>query len=119
MPSIAPCSIEPALKADAERVNAPRRASAKQAGKYANPDLIYQNENLMPGQTYARDVDTLAYISQPLDLFGPAAPRVSPPPTQSVARAEAGLCPRADRHGTSRQHRCTGRHAGRRTRATS
>jgi cobalt-zinc-cadmium efflux system outer membrane protein len=37
---------------------------------FPNPEFQFQNENLRPGQTYGRDVDTLALINQPLDILG-------------------------------------------------
>jgi outer membrane protein TolC len=66
----------PSLKAEAERVNV-ATALRDQAGKYANPELFFQNENLRPGQAYARDVDTLAYVTQPLDVFGKRTARMA------------------------------------------
>ena len=76
----------PALKAEAERVNAAKGAR-DQAGEFGNPDLLFQNENLRPGQAYARDVDTLAYITQPLDLLGKRRSRMAAAGA-GVARAE-------------------------------
>jgi cobalt-zinc-cadmium efflux system outer membrane protein len=57
------------LKADIERVSAAEGAR-KQAGLFPNPEFQFQNENLRPGQTYGRDVDTLAMINQQLDVLG-------------------------------------------------
>lgn len=57
------------LKAQAEQVLA-ARGLRRQAALIANPEFQFQNENLRPGQTYSRDVDTLAMINQPLDLLG-------------------------------------------------
>lgn len=57
------------LKAEAERVNA-AQGLRRQAGLIPNPEFQFQNENLRPGQTYTRDVDTLAMINQPLDILG-------------------------------------------------
>jgi cobalt-zinc-cadmium efflux system outer membrane protein len=57
------------LKAEAERVTV-AEGLRKQAGLYPNPEFQFQNENLRPGQTYGRDVDTLALINQPLDVLG-------------------------------------------------
>ena len=48
-----------------------------QAGLIPNPEFQFQNENLRPGQTYARDVDTLALINQPLDILGKRKQRVA------------------------------------------
>jgi cobalt-zinc-cadmium efflux system outer membrane protein len=49
----------------------------KQAGLRPNPEFQFQNENLRPGQTYGRDVDTLAIINQPLDVLGKRKQRVA------------------------------------------
>src|SRR3954464_3622735 len=57
------------LKAEAERVST-AEGLKKQAGIRPNPEFQFQNENLRPGQTYGRDVDTLAMINQPLDVLG-------------------------------------------------
>ena len=57
------------LKADAEQVSV-AEGLRKQAGVIPNPEFQFQNENLRPGQTYTRDVDTLAMINQPLDILG-------------------------------------------------
>jgi cobalt-zinc-cadmium efflux system outer membrane protein len=59
----------PALKADAEQV-AVAQGRLRQAGTWPNPEFQFSNENLRPGQTYTRDVDTLAVVSQPLDVLG-------------------------------------------------
>jgi len=48
------------LKADAERIST-ARGLKQQAGLIPNPEFQFSNENLRPGQTYWRDVDTLAY----------------------------------------------------------
>lgn len=64
------------LKAEAERVSA-AEGLKRQAGLIANPEFQFQNENLRPGQTYTRDVDTLALINQPLDLLGKRRQRVA------------------------------------------
>lgn len=65
----------PALKAEAERVNA-ARARVRQAGVWPNPEFQFSNENLRRGQTYTRDVDTLAIVSQPLDILGKRGRRI-------------------------------------------
>src|SRR4051812_5963133 len=59
----------PSLKAEQERI-ASAEGLRKQAALRPNPEFQFQEENLRPGQTYGRDVDTVATISQPLDLFG-------------------------------------------------
>ncbi len=65
-----------ALKAEAERVTV-AEGVRKQAGLYPNPEFQFQNENLRPGMTYGRDVDTLATISQPLDILGKRKQRIA------------------------------------------
>ncbi len=64
------------LKAENERVLA-ARGLKRQASVRPNPEFLFQNENLRPGQTYTRDVDTVAYVTQPLDILGKRAPRIS------------------------------------------
>jgi len=64
------------LKAEAERVNA-AEGLRRQAQLRSNPDFQFQNENLRPGQTYTRDVDTLATINQPLDILGKRRERIA------------------------------------------
>lgn len=59
----------PSLQAEAERIGA-AEGRRKQSGLIANPEFQFQNENLRPGQSYTRDVDTLALINQPLDILG-------------------------------------------------
>jgi outer membrane protein, heavy metal efflux system len=73
----------PSLQAQAEQVTA-ADALLKQAGLFPNPEFQFQNENLRPGQTYSRDVDTLALINQPLDILGKRQRRVA------VAQAARG-----------------------------
>ena len=65
----------PALKAEAEKVAA-AEGQLRQAGVWPNPDFQFSNENLRPGETYTRDVDTLAVVSQPLDVLGKRGPRI-------------------------------------------
>jgi len=64
------------LKAQAEQVLA-AEGLKRQAGLIANPEFQFQNENLRPGQTYSRDVDTLAMINQPLDVLGKRRQRIT------------------------------------------
>ena len=64
------------LKADAERVAA-TRGLKQQAGLFPNPEFQFSNENLRPGQTYTQDVDTLAYVTQPLDILGKRKQRIA------------------------------------------
>ncbi len=49
----------------------------KQAKLLPNPEFQFQNENLQPGQTYTRDVDTLAMISESLDVLGKRKQRIA------------------------------------------
>jgi outer membrane protein, heavy metal efflux system len=64
------------LKAEAERVTV-AEGLRKQASLFPNPEFQFQNENLRPGQTYTRDVDTLAMINQPLDVMGKRKQRIA------------------------------------------
>jgi hypothetical protein len=64
------------LKAGAELVTV-AEGMRKQAGLHPNPEFQFQNENLRPGQTYGRDVDTLALINQPLDVLGKRKQRIA------------------------------------------
>ncbi len=75
------------LKADAERVKA-SEGLRKQAGLFPNPEFQFLNENLRPGQTYTRDVDTVATINQPLDILGKRKQRMSLA-GESVIRTQA------------------------------
>jgi outer membrane protein, heavy metal efflux system len=77
----------PSLKADAERVSV-AQGLRKQAGAIPNPEFQFQNENLRPGQTYTRDVDTLAMINQPLDVLGKRPARIAAA-GKGVARSQA------------------------------
>jgi cobalt-zinc-cadmium efflux system outer membrane protein len=64
------------LKAEAERVTV-AEGLRKQAGLFPNPEFQFQNENLRPGMTYDRDVDTLAMINQQLDVLGKRKQRIA------------------------------------------
>ncbi len=64
------------LKAEAERI-AGAEGLKKQAAIRPNPEFQFQNENLRPGQTYGRDVDTLAMINQQLDVLGKRKGRIA------------------------------------------
>jgi outer membrane protein, heavy metal efflux system len=66
----------PSLQAESERISM-AQAFRKQAAAIPNPEFQFQNENLRPGQTYGRDVDTLAMINQPLDILGKRRERVA------------------------------------------
>ncbi len=75
------------LKAEAERVTA-AEGLEKQAKLLPNPSFEFQNENLRPGQTYTKDVDTLAMISTPLDVLGKRKQRIALA-AEGVNRAQA------------------------------
>ena len=75
------------LKAESERV-AFAEGLRQQAGALPNPEVQFQNENLRPGQTYTRDVDTLAYVVQPLDVLGKRGRRVAAA-AESLVRTQA------------------------------
>jgi cobalt-zinc-cadmium efflux system outer membrane protein len=76
------------LKAESERVSAAEGAR-RQAALRPNPEFQFQNENLRPGQTYGRDVDTLVMINQPLDILGKRRFRLEAA-DRSIAAATAG-----------------------------
>lgn len=76
------------LKADAERVSI-AQGLEKQARLIANPLLQFENQNLRPGQTYTRDVDMYAYLTQPLDVFGKRKQRIAVA-AEEVGRIQAG-----------------------------
>jgi cobalt-zinc-cadmium efflux system outer membrane protein len=79
------------LKADAEQV-AVAQGLRVQAGLFPNPEFQFQNENLRTGQTYTRDVDTLALINQPLDVLGKRQRRVAlAEKAEQHAQSEYGL----------------------------
>jgi outer membrane protein, heavy metal efflux system len=77
----------PSLKAEAERITV-AEGMRQQAGARPNPEFQFQNENLRPGQTYSRDVDTLAYVVQPLDILGKRGRRIDAA-EQTVTRTQA------------------------------
>jgi outer membrane protein, heavy metal efflux system len=77
----------PSLQADSERISQ-AQALRKQAAAIPNPEFQFQNENLRPGQTYGRDVDTLAMINQPLDILGKRRERMTVA-DQGIARSRA------------------------------
>jgi outer membrane protein, heavy metal efflux system len=76
------------LKAEAERVSI-AQGLKKQAELFANPVFQFENQNLRPGQTYGRDVDTYAYLTQPLDVLGKRKQRIAVAEVE-VSRSEAG-----------------------------
>jgi cobalt-zinc-cadmium efflux system outer membrane protein len=79
----------PSLKADAERVAA-AEGLKQQAAARPNPEVQYQNENLRPGQDFTNDVDTLAFVVQPLDILGKRDRRIEAA-DKGVARTQAEL----------------------------
>jgi len=76
------------LKAEAERVSI-AQGLERQAGLIANPALLFENQNLRPGQTYTRDVDTYASLTQPLDVLGKRKQRIAVA-KEGVGRTQAG-----------------------------
>lgn len=75
------------LKAEAERISAAEGLET-QAHLIANPLFQFENENLRPGQIYARDVDTYAFFTQPLDVLGKRKERIDVA-ERAVSRTEA------------------------------
>ena len=65
-----------ALRAEAERISV-AQGLEKQSRMVANPTFQFENQNLRPGQTYSRDVDTYAYLTQPLDILGKRKQRIA------------------------------------------
>ena len=76
------------LKAEAERISI-AQGLEKQAKLIANPALQLENQNLRPGQTYTRDVDSYAYLTQPLDVLGKRKQRIAVA-AEGVNRTQAG-----------------------------
>jgi outer membrane protein TolC len=77
----------PTLQAEEERIAA-AKGLQRQAELRPNPEFLFQNENLRPGQTYGRDVDTVTYITQSLDLLGKRKGRIAAA-QEGVARTQA------------------------------
>jgi cobalt-zinc-cadmium efflux system outer membrane protein len=75
------------LKAEAERISA-AEGLERQTHLIANPLFQFENENLHPGQTYSRDVDTYAFFTQPLDVLGKRRERIDVA-ERAVARTQA------------------------------
>lgn len=75
------------LKAESDRISV-AQGLLRQARAIPNPEFQFQNENLRPGQTYTRDVDTLAMINQPLDVLGKRSARIEAA-GKNVARSQA------------------------------
>jgi outer membrane protein TolC len=68
------------------------RGLRRQAELIPNPEFQFQNENLRPGMTYGRDVDTLALINQPLDILGKRKQRIAVADGNvALSQAEYGL----------------------------
>lgn len=65
-----------ALWAEADRVSV-AQGLEKQSRAIANPTFQFENQNLRPGQTYSRDVDTYAFLVQPLDILGKRKQRIA------------------------------------------
>jgi cobalt-zinc-cadmium efflux system outer membrane protein len=63
------------LNAEAERISS-AQGREKQAALIPNPTFQFENQNLRPGQTYTRDVDTYAFLTQPLDILGKRKQRI-------------------------------------------
>jgi outer membrane protein TolC len=76
------------LKAESERVSV-AKGLEKQAGLIANPVLQLENQNLRPGQTYTRDVDSYAFLTQPLDVLGKRKQRIAVA-EEEVSRTQIG-----------------------------
>jgi len=76
------------LKAEAQQVSI-AQGFEKQAKLIKNPTLQLENQNLRPGQTYTRDVDTYASLTQPLDVLGKRKQRIAVA-DEAVNRTQAG-----------------------------
>jgi outer membrane protein, heavy metal efflux system len=63
------------LNAEAERISS-AQGREKQSALIPNPTFQFENQNLRPGQTYTRDVDTYAFLTQPLDVLGKRKQRI-------------------------------------------
>ncbi len=77
----------PALRAEAERISI-AQGLEKQSRLIENPTFQFENQNLRPGQTYSRDVDTYAFLTQPLDILGKRKQRIAVA-AQNVNSSEA------------------------------
>jgi outer membrane protein, heavy metal efflux system len=65
-----------ALRAEGERISV-AEGLEKQSHSIANPTFQFENQNLRPGQTYSLDVDTYAFLTQPLDILGKRKQRIA------------------------------------------
>ncbi len=63
------------------------RAMRRQAGAVPNPRLFYQSENLGPNMDFSNNVDTYAYLNQPVEISGKRHARIGSA-TAAVSRAE-------------------------------
>ena len=63
------------LAALAQEVSAAQGAE-RQARLIENPTFQFENQNLRPGMTYGTDVDTYAFLTQPLDILGKRKRRI-------------------------------------------
>jgi cobalt-zinc-cadmium efflux system outer membrane protein len=75
------------LRAESERISV-AEGMEKQARLIQNPTFQFENQNLRPGQTYALDVDTYAFLTQPLDILGKRKQRIAVA-ERGVARSQA------------------------------
>jgi cobalt-zinc-cadmium efflux system outer membrane protein len=64
------------LRAEAERVSV-AQGLEKQSRLIANPTFQFENQNLRPGMDYSVDVDTYAFLTQPLDILGKRKQRIA------------------------------------------
>jgi cobalt-zinc-cadmium efflux system outer membrane protein len=64
------------LRAEAERVSA-AQGLEKQSRLIANPTFQFENQNLRSGMDYSVDVDTYAFLTQPLDILGKRKQRIA------------------------------------------
>src|ERR1700733_11305095 len=65
----------PGLDAAAQQV-AEAQGRVTQAGLIENPTFQFENQNLRPGMNYGTDVDTYAFLTQPLDILGKRKQRI-------------------------------------------
>jgi len=75
------------LSARAEQV-AIAQGLEEQSRLIANPTFQFENQNLRPDMTYAVDVDTYAFLTQPLDILGKRKQRIAVA-SQGVASNQA------------------------------
>jgi len=76
------------LRAEADRVSI-AQGFERQSRRIANPTFQFENQNLRPGQNYSVDVDTYAYLTQPLDILGKRKQRIAVA-SQGVVSSQAG-----------------------------